>query len=845
MQTFVEVAVNVPQVSGVFHYHLPEELVGLARQGHLVLAPFGSQTVQGVILGFVDQPMVAETRPVLELVDPSIALTSLQIDLARQMAHDWLAPLAACIGLMLPPGLEQQADLLYTAHGRQPDDLSETQKRLLRLLYQRGPLRGQQIDHAMRRVNWRAAARPLIRRSLLTTQPVLPAPTVKPKQSRTAQLACSPQQAEAALPDLGRSGSPALARRQAMLRFLIREARPLDLAWLYAESGGNSADLRFLNERGLILFGQNEVIRDPLAATDFPHYAAPELTTDQKSVWQQVQSCMQAAASGQSPRPVLLHGVPGSGQTEIYLHAVQETLALGRQAIVLVPEIALTPQTVQRFAGRFPGQVGLVHSGLSIGERFDTWRRARLGTLSLVVGPRSALFTPFLHLGLIVVDECHDDTYYQPESAPHYHAREVAASYARLANAICLMGSATPDLVTVYRSLQGQCQYLHLPERILAHRSAVQAQMERLSRTRGEPAQPSSHYHALEGQAETIDLPPVHVIDMREELKSGNRSIFSQALQQALAKVLERKQQAILFLNRRGSATYIFCRDCGHTLRCPRCDIPLTFHEAQGILLCHYCNYQRKMPKTCPACGGARIRQYGTGTQKVESELQGLFPSARTLRWDYETTRKKGAHDAILSHFSAQHADVLIGTQMLAKGMDLPLVTLVGAVLADVGLNLPDYRANERTFQVLTQVAGRAGRSPLGGQVILQTFQPEHYVIRAAAGHDFQSFYEQELAYRRQLGYPPFAELVRLEYRNFDPHKAEQTTRDLATQVQGWLKQEGRRSTRIIGPAPCFFSRLSGMYRWQLVLCGPDPASLLRGRILVDWRLELNPPNLL
>ena len=845
MPTYVEVAVNVPQVSGVFHYHIPEELEGLARPGQLVLAPFGSRTVQGVILGFVEHPMVAETRPLIELVDPSLALTLQQIELARQMANAWLAPLASCIGLMLPPGLEQQADLLYTAHGRLPDDLSETQKRLLNLLYRRGALRGQQIDHAMRRVNWRAAARSLIRRRLLTTQPVLPAPTVKPKLSRTARLACSPQQAEAELPNLGRAGSPALGRRQTILRFLIREPGPVDLAWLYAESGGNAADLRFLNERGLVLFGQNEVIRDPLAQSDFPLYAAPELTADQKSIWQQVQSCMQSTESGQAVPAILLHGVTGSGKTEIYLRAVQETLARGRQAIVLVPEIALTPQTVQRFAGRFPSQVGLVHSGLSLGERFDTWRRARLGELALVVGPRSALFTPFPNLGLIVVDECHDDTYYQSEAAPHYNARETAISYARLANAVCLLGSATPDLVTVYHSRQGQCQYLHLPERILAHRLAVQAQMERLSRSRPEPAPPASRYHPLEAQAETIDLPPVTIVDMREELKAGNRSIFSQALQHALTEVLDQKQQAILFLNRRGSATYIFCRDCGYTMRCPRCDIPLTYHEAQSILLCHYCNYRRKMPAVCPSCGGNRIRQYGTGTQKVESELLSLFPSVRTLRWDYETTRKKGAHNAILSHFSAQRADVLIGTQMLAKGMDLPLVTLVGAVLADVGLNLPDYRASERTFQVLTQVAGRAGRSPLGGQVILQTFQPDHYVIRAASGHDFQSFYEQELAYRQQLGYPPFAELVRLEYRNYDPQKAEQAARDLAARLQVWLDQEGRHTTRIIGPAPCFFSRMSGVYRWQVVLCGPDPASFLRGRNLVDWRLEVNPPSLL
>ncbi len=845
MPTYVEVAVNVPQVSGVFHYHLPEELEGLARAGQLVLAPFGSRTVQGVILDFVDRPMVAETRPLIELVDPALSLTVQQIALARQMADAWLAPLAACIGLMLPPGLEQQADLLYTAHGRLPDDLSETQKRLLNLLYRRGPLRGQQIDHALPRINWRSAARSLARRQLLTTQPILAAPTVKPKLSRTARLGCPPEQAEAALPELGRAGSAALGRRQAMLRFLIREPAPVDIAWLYAESGGNAADLRYLNERGLILFGENEVIRDPLAQADFPLYAAPELTADQRSVWQQVQRCMQSRDDGQAAPAILLHGVTGSGKTEIYLRAVQETLAQGRQAIVLVPEIALTPQTVQRFAGRFPGQVGLVHSGLSLGERFDTWRRARLGELALVVGPRSALFTPFPDLGLIVVDECHDDTYYQSEAAPHYHARETAISYARLANAVCLLGSATPDLVSVYNSQQGQCQYLHLPERILAHRLAVQAQLERLKATRPEPAQPASHYHPLEGQAETIELPPVTIVDMRDELKAGNRSIFSQALQRALAGVLDQKQQAILFLNRRGSATYIFCRDCGYTMRCPRCDIPLTFHEAQSILLCHYCNYQRKMPAVCPSCGGARIRQYGTGTQKVETELMSLFPSARPLRWDYETTRKKGAHAAILSHFSAQHADVLIGTQMLAKGMDLPLVTLVGAVLADVGLNLPDYRACERTFQVLTQVAGRAGRSPLGGQVILQTFQPEHYVIRAAAGHDFQSFYEQELAYRRQLGYPPFAELVRLEYRNFDPLKAEQAARDLAARLQLWLDQEGRHSTRIIGPAPCFFSRLSGAYRWQVVLCGPDPASFMRGRNLGDWRLEVNPPNLL
>jgi len=511
----------------------------------------------------------------------------------------------------------------------------------------------------------------------------------------------------------------------------------------------------------------------------------------------------------------------------------------------MVPEIALTPQTIQRFMGRFPGQVGLVHSGLSAGERYDTWRRARLGELNLVVGPRSALFTPFTDLGLIVVDECHDDSYYQSDALPHFNARETAASYARLSGAVCLMGSATPEVTSVYRGEHGDWQILHLPERILAHRLIVQAQIERMQNLQSQIESGRSRYRLLEGEAETIDLPPVSVVDMREELKAGNRSIFSRPLQQALSEILAQNEQAILFLNRRGSATYVFCRDCGYTMRCPNCDIPLTYHEADQHLLCHYCGYRRNMPDSCPVCGGKRIRQYGTGTQKVESELKSVFPQVKTLRWDHETTRKKGAHAAILHRFSTHQADVLVGTQMLAKGMDLPLVTLVGVVLADVGLSLPDYRAGERTFQVLMQVAGRAGRSPLGGKVILQTFQPEHYVIRAAAGHDFKAFYHQELDFRRKLGYPPYTQMVRLEYRNFNPQKTEQAAVKLAEQINTWLEEEGRTSTRLIGPAPCFFSRVGGYYRWQIVLCGPDPASMLRGRALGDWKIELNPSNLL
>ncbi len=658
-------------------------------------------------------------------------------------------------------------------------------------------------------------------------------------------LACSPAQAEAELDQLGRAGSEALSRRQKIIQYLVQGGEAVEASWLYAEFGGNASDLKFLEQRGLISLSQSETWRDPLEKADYPLYEAPALTRDQGEVWEAVDAQLHHSAAGQRVQPILLHGVTGSGKTEIYLRAVQKTLELDRQAIVLVPEIALTPQTIQRFAGRFPGQVGLVHSGLSAGERYDTWRRARQGELSVVVGPRSALFTPFSSLGLIVVDECHDNSYYQAEAAPHFHAREAAVSYAEIAGAVCLMGSATPDVGSIYQGDQKRIDVLKLPARILAHHAAVQAQLERLSIQKGNAGQTHSRYRALEGQAETTDLPPVSVVDMREELKDGNRSIFSRRLSSALAAVLDQGEQAIFFLNRRGSATYVFCRDCGHTLRCPRCEIPLTYHESEDVLLCHYCNYRRKMPELCPECKGKRIRQYGTGTQKVEAELHALFPQVRTLRWDYETTRKKGAHAAILRQFAAHQADILVGTQMLAKGMDLPLVTLVGVVLADVGLNLPDFRANERTFQILTQVAGRAGRSLLGGEAILQTFQPDHYVIRAAAGHDFQAFYDQELKFRRLAGYPPFSRLVRLEYRSYDPLKAEQAAHNLGGQIQVWMKQEGSRATRMIGPAPCFFSRMSGYYRWQIVLCGPDPAGLLKDRPLSEWKIEVNPPNLL
>ncbi len=842
---YVEVSVNVPQVSGTFHYHLPEELVGVIQPGHLVEVPFGRQQVQGVVFRFVDTPEVSQTRPVTALLDEQTAITPLQIELAKEMAAWTLAPLASCISLMLPPGLTQQADTLYRriirAGQRGTETLTPLQRRLMRTLDERGPLRGRQLDAAYRRVDWRASMRGLVRRGMVGTESVLPPPAVKPKQVRTATLACTAEEAVARREKLARRGSDALKRRQAILDALLRQPGPVEAAWLYAESGGNLSDLKALEKLGLVRLGEAETWRDPLAELEFVPVEPPPLVVDQQVAWQVIQGGIEQAAQGLFVRPFLLHGVTGSGKTEIYMQAVAETLRLGRQAVVLVPEIALTPQTVRRFISRFPEQVGVVHSRLSAGERYDTWRRARLGQLPLIVGPRSALFAPLEKLGLVVVDEFHDDTYYQTDIPPSYHAREAAVRYARLAGAVCLLGSATPDVASQYRAEQGEYKLLKLPQRILAHRQAVRMQVERLRLT--------SRYRPIGEQVETIELPPVDVVDMRLELQAGNRSIFSRALKTALTETLEHGQQAILFLNRRGSATYVFCRDCGYTLKCPRCEIPLTLHtdSRQGAnrLTCHYCGYQRQLPNNCPQCKSERIRQYGTGTERVESEVHQLFPDVRTLRWDYETTRTKGAHEAILHHFANHHAEVLVGTQMIAKGLDLPLVTLVGVVLADVGLSLPDMRAAERTFQVLTQVAGRAGRSPLGGQVILQTFMPEHYVIKAAAGHDYHAFYQKELAYRHQLGYPPFAQLVRLETRHRQADAAQAAAQALSGKISDWQLAPGISPVTVIGPAPCFFDRLNGLYRWQIVLRGDDPAQLLRGRNLADWRIEVDPPSLL
>ena len=482
MTSFVEVAINLPQISDTYHYHLPADLEGSIQPGSLVIVPFGKQRTQGIVLRRVDQPEVAKTKDVEELVDEKPALTVAQIALAEWMAEETLSPLGACINLMLPPGLSQRADTLVRLNPEREIDeetLSSLEKRIVRLLEERGELRGRQLDAHLRHVDWRGAVRKLAREGIVHTQAVLPPTRVGPKTVRKAALAISPEEIET-LPDPLSKVARVQERRLHVLRFLAGEEGLVEPSWIFAQTGANNGDLKMLSEAGLITLRQAEVWRDPLEDAVYIPDKTPELTHDQASAWDHIHEGLEKARQGQTPAPFLLHGVTGSGKTELYLRAVRETLAAGKTALILVPEISLTPQTTQRFLSRFPDQVGVIHSQLSEGERYDTWRRVRNGDLSVIVGPRSALFMPLENLGLIVVDECHHESYDQSDFLPYYHAVPTAVAAARLNQAAILLGSATPRVTQYFQAASGNWNLIELPHRILAHREAI-AQIGRAS----------------------------------------------------------------------------------------------------------------------------------------------------------------------------------------------------------------------------------------------------------------------------------------------------------------------------------------------------------------------------
>lgn len=831
---FVRVVVLTPlgpATEPAFDYHLPETLEGRVGIGSLVQVPFGSRSLYGIVVERPPAPAVEETRPVTALVDPRPVLLPAQIELARWIARETFSPLSDCLLMMLPPGVVGLTDTRLELAGDLPPDarLSPLERHLVDLLRRRGPLTGAQIDRAFPRSDWRAAADRLVRRKILTRTPVLAPPRARPLQVTTVRL----------LPGANADVLKGLRSPvyRAVLDFLRAEGGPVDVSWVYAQTGCTRQHLNRLYERGLVVFDREERWRDPLEGRVFLPTEPLPLTPDQQAAWDEIRPALC------TPVTFLLYGVTGSGKTELYLRAAGEVLAQGRKAIVLVPEISLTPQTVARFAARFPGRVTVLHSQMREGERYDVWRRARAGLVDVVIGPRSALFAPMDRLGLIIVDEEHDPSYKQA-FRPTFHAREAALELARRVGATVILGSATPSLESYLQAQRGEFRLLVLGRRILGHH-------QRLSDLQAVYGVPQTRYQPLSdgsSEARYLDLPPVQVVDMRAELRAGNRSIFSRALQRSVDEALAHGEQVILFLNRRGTATHTFCRTCGYVARCPRCDVPLTVHAgaAGGEMVCHYCGHREPMPERCPRCDSPAIRPFGLGTMGLEKAVRERWPEARLLRWDRDTARTAPAHWNILQVFSDGGADILVGTQMIAKGLDLPLVTVVGVISADTALNLPDFRAAERTFQLLEQVAGRAGRGLMGGRVVLQTYHPDHYAITAVEHHDYLGFVRRELDFRREAGYPPYARLARLVYRHTDPRRAEVAARDLGDRLRDALRRSGLPTTDLIGPVPCFFTRLRGYYRWQIILRHPDPPSFLRGiPIPRGWLVDVGPVDLL
>lgn len=650
------------------------------------------------------------------------------------------------------------------------------------------------------------------------------------------------------------------AQKQAeVLRLLAAEDGPVWVGWVYAQTEANLPTLKTLAEANLISMDDARRWRDPLAGRSFTLDTPPILSDEQQAVWQAVEASWKSRQSG--VKPILIHGVTGAGKTEIYLRVIDLALKAGHGAIMLVPEITLATQTVERVSARFPGQVAVWHSALSPGERYDTWERVRHGDLSIVVGPRSALFAPVKNLGVIIVDEEHEPAYKQRDQAPIFHAREAALELGRLNQAPVIMGSATPDVVTYRKAERGEYQLLNLPNRILAHTKHLAVQQGMLKRMKAREASERMEDWGQElgvsGQSSsstlhpssfvTLPLPQVEIVDLREELKAGNRTIFSRSLQEAMRETLRREEQVILFLNRRGTASFVICRDCGYVMRCPRCDTTLTYHASGELMMCHYCGYSEKTPERCPQCHGERIRYFGLGTQRVEEAVKGMFPQAQTIRWDWDTTRRQGSHDVFLQHFMAGRANVMIGTQMVAKGLDLPLVTLVGVISADTALYLPDFRAAERTFQLLMQVAGRAGRSPLGGRVIVQTYNPDQPAIVAASQHDYLGFYQTELAFRREQQYPPFKRLALLLYSGPGPERSAMEAHHLAERLRLYVDRQGLPAVEIIGPTPGYIPHVRSQYRWHILLRANDPAAVLRPLLPLPqgWRIDIDPVTLL
>ena len=791
----------------MFSYAIPG---GLSIDiGQAVWVPFGDKVLQGIVLELSDYPSVTETREITGVISPQRLLSPAQVMLARWLSDYYLCPLFDAVALMLPPGFERKVlTFISTSVAADNHDLSSLtpqQRRVIELAQRQGKVGLRQLEKVLGKKRAQSVVSQLVKRGLVVRNYELEPIKVRPKKELYLSLAIDAGDARQEAVRLRRRRA---LRQAALLEFLAQQPGLVPLAEARQRVNSDKAVADALISKGLVTFQYTEVKREPISYQGITPQAPLTLTTAQNKAHNSVRESLLQDKTA----IFLLHGVTGSGKTEVYLQALAEAVKLGKRGIVLVPEIALTPQTIERFSARFPGKVAVLHSKLSLGEQFDEWRRIRNSEFDVVIGSRSAIFAPQPELGLIVIDEEHEWTYKQ-DTSPRYHTRDVAIKLAELEGAVVILGSATPDVVTLYQAQRGDYHLLELPERLTPH----------------------------EGSA----LPQAQIVDLRDELKAGNRSIFSRLLKQAIDKAIVNKEQVILFFNRRGAASFIQCRSCGLVLRCRRCQVALSYHSAEDALVCHQCNYRTAVPQTCPRCLSRRIKFLGIGTQKLEQEAGLTFPQARLLRWDSDTTRGKHSHQEILDSFRAHKADILIGTQMVAKGLDIPLVTLVGVVSADTGLNLPDFRAGERTFQLLSQVAGRAGRGVLGGQVIIQTYSPQHYAIRAAVKHDYTSFFKQEIAYRLKLHYPPFCQLVRLIFCHTNDAQCQREAERMKRLIIAERDSRGIADISLIGPAPAFIHRLRGRFRWQLILRGSELATFLSQLTIPQgWTVDVDPVGL-
>lgn len=786
----VSVVLPVP-LDQSFTYVVPGELQDEVRVGSRVLVPFGKRRLTGMVVGYASEPEEeVELKDILDVLDEEPSFSDELLRLTRWIADYYVCSWGEAIRAALPAGTEiESRRLIFRTDKPIPGAIrtNTVERAVLHFLEGQGEVTLKALRQQVPRVSLPLLRR-LEREGLLEMYEELSQARVRVKYEKHLRLTPAFQD-HGSLNDL--KVQLRGKKQVALVDALADLAREGDLepsqALVLTRAGATTSSLKSLVARGLVEVVDREVFRAPASMMGGRPVPRPEheLNQGQRSALEQITTAIEKGRF----ETFLLHGVTGSGKTEVYIAALKKVLAEGKTGIILVPEIALTPQTVRRFRSHFGDRIAVMHSRMSLGERYDAWRHLRDGRFSVVIGPRSAVLAPLSNIGLIVVDEEHEGSYKQYSPAPRYHARDVAVMRASMNGAVCVLGSATPSLETFMNARAGKYTLLTMPDRV-----------------------------PVPGH-EAAPLPDVRIVDLTLEWKKHRlEGAISETLREAIAGRLERKEQVILLQNRRGYAPVIECRSCGWSPFCPDCSVTLTYHKAKRQLRCHYCGITHRLPRACPKCGAEDLEMLGIGTQRVEEELSTLFPSTNIVRMDLDTTSRKDAHHKLLDRFGRGDADILIGTQMVAKGLDFARVTLVGVVNADAGMLLPDFRSEERTFQLLTQVAGRAGRADLRGEVILQTRNPKHPVIRFAAAHDYLGFVEAVLPDRNEFHYPPFGRIAGIEFHGWK----EAAVADLARQWTSLLAELSKGTAlQILGPEAAFVRRVKRQYRFHTIVKAP------------------------